>query len=98
MVAIEPNAGLASFEIEDRKGTLAFMAAGDWSVRNIVPLDADLRAFSSTQGKNRKIIFDLSNVTRLDTSGAWVFRRMAHDAGDARIEGVTADFKLLLDK
>jgi phospholipid/cholesterol/gamma-HCH transport system permease protein len=92
------NGAAASFEIDESGDAPVFRASGDWSVRNIAHLDNELREFSAAHEKGRAVVFDLSDVTRLDTAGAWVFRRMAHQAGDARIEGITETFQLLLQK
>lgn len=95
--AMEREEGAASFQISEQGGRTLFAASGDWSVRHISPLDEQLRDFATSHGQGG-VTFDLSGVTRLDTAGAWVFRRMAHDAGDARLEGLTDNYKLLLEK
>jgi len=95
--AMEDQEGAAaSFDISENGGRVVFAASGDWSVRHISALDAELRAFA-TEHEGKDITFDLSGVTRLDTAGAWLFRRMS-GAGEARLEGLTENYQLLLEK
>ncbi len=98
----ERNGGRASYTVDDSAGALRFLPAGDWSVRSILPIDKDLRAFAGRKPERPEAVFDLSGLTRLDTAGAWLIDRTsaAFEAQGVKVrfEGLTDGYKLLLDK
>lgn len=92
----------ASYKVETQGSVLRLRAEGDWSVASIIRLDDDLRKLTQAPGTAREAVFDLANVTRLDTSGAWVLDRtaMAFEAKGlkARYDGLRDEHRILLDK
>ena len=92
----------ASYKVETQDGILRLRAEGDWSIASIISLDDDLRKLTEAAGTASEAVFDLSKVTRLDTSGAWVLDRtaMAFEARGlkARYDGLRDEHRILLDK
>ena len=76
--------------------------SGDWSVRSILHIDDDLRRLSAEPPHARAATFDLSDLTRLDTAGAWLLGRTAAALGARGLavtfEGVSEGHRVLLDK
>lgn len=92
----------ASYKVETQGNVLRLRAEGDWSVSSIIGIDEDLRKLVETKASAREAVFDLTRVTRLDTSGAWVLDRTAvgleaHGL-KARYEGLRDEHRILLDK
>jgi len=85
---------------ESRDGLLRLRAGGAWDVANAKSLDAQLRPLSPT-GIN-SVSFDLSDVGRLDTVGAWLTYRTAKtfEAAGCRtaFEGVRPEHQAMLDQ
>lgn len=60
--------------VDQRDGVLCLSASGDWTLRTVQDLDVQMReieTFSVTA-----IEFDVSAITELDTSGAWLVERL----------------------
>jgi phospholipid/cholesterol/gamma-HCH transport system permease protein len=84
-----------------REGDAAIIkASGDWTVGSCTRLDQALRKFSPAQ--MRQVLFDLANVERLDTAGAWLAVRTLLEAKAAGIagsfRGVKSDHAVLLQR
>ena len=62
---------------------------GRWTADQAPAVERCVADLLSARGDERRIIFDLSQVERLDTLGAWVLDRTRHDLG---AEGHSADF------
>lgn len=76
-------------------------ASGRWDIAAAGSLDAALQAaLNGREGDSLRL--DLSDVTALDTSGAWVIRRarvrLAEAGGSLDLAGVPADFAPLLEE
>lgn len=76
-------------------------ASGRWDIAAAGSLDAALQAaLNGREGDSLRL--DLSDVTALDTSGAWVIRRarvrLAEAGGSLELAGVPADFAPLLEE
>jgi phospholipid/cholesterol/gamma-HCH transport system permease protein len=81
-------------ELETISGVTYFRGA--WTVENLAPLEASLRASRSTSGAR----FDASGVTELDTSGGWLllrFVRASRADSAAPIEGLSDTHAALLE-
>jgi hypothetical protein len=65
------------FELQDAK--LRFHATGDWSITYVSYVDGDLRRLPDEAGDAREAVIDLSELTRLDTAGAFVLDRLMHE-------------------
>ena len=62
---------------------------GRWTADQAPAVERCIADVAAGAGEERRIIFDLSNIERLDTLGAWVLDRTRHDLG---AEGHSADF------
>lgn len=73
---------------------------GPWLIRTTGDLDAQLRALDL--GAARRICIDMSGVTQLDTTGAWLIERLRITETDRRgtnpvvYEGRSEDFALIM--
>ncbi|MFL4975186.1 MAG: ABC transporter permease, partial [Microvirga sp.] len=63
--------------------------AGRWTADQAPAVERCVADLLAAIGDERRIIFDLSSVERLDTLGAWVLDRTRHDLGAS---GHSADF------
>ncbi len=92
----------AAFKFETLDGTLRLYAEGDWSIAFVSRIDEDLRRLTSATGAARAAVLDVTRLTRLDTSGAFVLHRMAsafEASGLApRYEGLQSQHRTLLEK
>lgn len=64
----------AFFDIEVDDGVLRLNAKGDWRARNLGSIDSPLRDFSD-DSVGRELVIDISNLERLDTTGAMMLQR-----------------------
>lgn len=92
----------AAYKLESQGETLRFLAMGDWSIAFVSRIDAALRALDGEVAGARRAVIDLTGVTGLDTSGAYVLDRTAA-AFAARglnpvFEGLQPEHRILLDK
>ena len=62
---------------------------GRWTADQAPAVERCVADLVAGAGDERRIIFDLSNLDRLDTLGAWVLDRTRHDLGG---KGYSADF------
>ena len=88
------------FELQDAK--LRFHATGDWSITYVSYVDGDLRRLPDEAGDAREAVIDLSELTRLDTAGAFVLDRLMHEFEakglSVRLEGLRPEHRILIDK
>ncbi|MBX3493106.1 MAG: MlaE family lipid ABC transporter permease subunit [Parvibaculum sp.] len=82
--------------------TLHIVAAGDWSIVHLDPVDRQLRALLAAPPSVRRAEIDLAAIDRFDTAGACV---LARTAALLRDKGLTVDLKnmseaqrILIDK
>ena len=74
----------------DRVGDeLRATLTGRWTADQAPAVERCVADLLAAVGDERRILFDLSEVERLDTLGAWVLDRTRHDLG---AEGHSADF------
>jgi len=90
----------ATIVASEDAGALILRAAGSWLVGNAAELDRRLAALDLPTG--RRVSFDLGDVERLDTAGAWLVLRTEH-ALSARgntvaLENVQPSFAPLLEQ
>ena len=92
----------ATYTFETQHDVLQFNAQGDWSIASISLIDADLRRLAKPAQGLREAVIDLSDVTRLDTSGAYVLDRTAayfkSHGLQPRFEGMRDEHRILIDK
>jgi phospholipid/cholesterol/gamma-HCH transport system permease protein len=60
----------------EEAGSLILRPQGNWLVGAAADLDRRLHAFDQTSG--RQVTFDLAEIERLDTTGAWLLLRTEH--------------------
>ena len=87
--AAKPSDGAAaSGEVRTRRedGRLVIVASGAWVNERAGALDRALRKIEARGA--RSIVFDLGELTQLDTAGAWLLTRTRHflSAGGATVE------------
>lgn len=93
----------AVFRLEAQGAILRLRAEGDWSTSQVAGIDMALRAVGTDpKGEARDVVFDLTGVTRLDTSGAFVLQRtsaaLKAQGLTTRYEGLQTAHRLMLDK
>lgn len=78
----------ASCTIKSANGGTVVVAGGAWIARTITPVDREMRQLAQ-KADTAELTIDLSGVSRMDTSGAWVVSRLASSwrkaGGSARI-------------
>jgi phospholipid/cholesterol/gamma-HCH transport system permease protein len=67
----------ATILASEEAGAVVLRAQGEWLVVTAAELDRRLRSLNIPQG--RRVTVDLSEVDRLDTSGAWLLLRTEHE-------------------
>lgn len=74
--------------------------SGDWTIPSATRLEAQIRAIDP--GKAKPTIIDFSEISRLDTLGAWLIlglRKLYEDAGSkVSIRGLSADNEAFLER
>ncbi|MCG8548385.1 MAG: STAS domain-containing protein, partial [Alphaproteobacteria bacterium] len=77
---------------------LVVRLGGDWTVREAADLDNQMRGLPLNGA--RHVLFDLSDVSALDTAGAWLVNRTSHDFRQESIgtelRGVAENFAPLM--
>jgi phospholipid/cholesterol/gamma-HCH transport system permease protein len=88
-----------NFRTEETGSGFMFLASGDWTVRQAAALDTALEELSAARARGAEVVFDLKNVTRLDTAGAWLIDRTAARFSSQgltpRFEGLRSEFQTL---
>ena len=74
-----PRSGPARIRVQPRGLDRVIFLDGAWTMRDLGEVDAEIRALAPVEGRT---VLDFSDVTRLDTAGAWVVDRFAR-----RVEG-----------
>lgn len=75
-------------DIETDGDDLRVKLAGRWTAASATAVEARAREIVD-QAQGGRVLLDLSQVSRLDTLGAWVLDRMRHELG---AKGLAADF------
>ncbi len=57
-------------------GQLSVSLGGPWLTRTVASVEPELRELEGETGA-KSLVIDLSSVTRMDTAGAWVIKRLA---------------------
>lgn len=90
----------ATIVASEESGALILRAEGSWLVANAAELDRRLEALNLPAG--RRVRFDLAEVERLDTAGAWLVLRTEHAltarGNTVALENVQPSFAPLLDQ
>ena len=85
-----------------RGGGLALCAAGSWTARFAGDLERLVGEAEKLQGSRPNIFIDVSQVSRLDTFGAWLIERLRRNLTDggaeAKIAGLSANYSSLVDE
>ena len=87
----------ASIRVHARDGDRVIFLHGPWTMRHLGDVDAEIRALQPVQGRT---VLDFSEVTALDTAGAWVvdrFARRIEGAGGASVINIAPKQATLLD-
>src|SRR4029077_1261024 len=84
----------------EESGALVFAAAGEWMVGTAGEIDRRLHAIQMPSGK--RVTLDLAGIDRLDTHGAWLVVRTAHDliarGNDVEMRALQPSFEPLIDQ
>ena len=75
---------IPEIDVVEDAGMLRLIARGDWSCTSIGKIDPTMREIEEISAKTVEI--DTSAVSRLDTSGAWLVRRLKEACEDRDIE------------
>ena len=82
----------AWLDYQVQAGTPVLRAGGEWNVRQLADLADQLEKFEF--GKYTYPVIDLSEITELDTSGAWFLKNIvdkSHRAGvETKMVGISA--------
>src|SRR5258707_11784644 len=85
-----------------RTNGLALCAAGSWTARFAPDLEQIVADAEKLVGSRPNIFIDVSQVSRLDTFGAWLIERLrrslTHGGVEAQIAGLSADYSTLVDE
>ena len=81
---------------------LALCAAGSWTARFAPALERLVSEAEHLGGTRPNIFIDVSQVSKLDTFGAWLIERLrrslTHGEVEARIAGLSAIYSSLVDE
>jgi len=81
---------------------LALRATGQWTVHHAPALERIVEDTERRNGGSGGIIIDVSQVSRLDTFGAWLIERLrrslTHGGVEPRIAGLSANYASLVDE
>lgn len=96
------NEGAASFIVDKSSAAFRLRVSGNWSLAYVQPLDGQLRELAGKRLDAPEIIFDLGDVSRLDTAGAWLLFRTANAFAEhdikVRYENVSAQSQAIYDQ
>src|ERR1700716_13029 len=85
-----------------RSNGLALCAAGSWTARFAPDLEQSGADAEKLAGSRPNIFIDVSQVSKLDTFGAWLIERLRRSLTqggvEARIAGLSADYSSLVDE
>jgi len=85
-----------------RGNGLALCAAGSWTAGFASQLEEIVADAEKLTGSRPNISIDVSQVSRLDTFGAWLIERLrrslTHGEVEAKIAGLSADYSSLVDE
>jgi phospholipid/cholesterol/gamma-HCH transport system permease protein len=83
-------------------GGLALCAGGPWTARFASELEQMVADAERLKGKAANVFIDVSQVSKLDTFGAWLIERLRRSLTqggiEARIAGLSADYSTLVDE
>src|SRR5271168_4616570 len=81
---------------------LALCAAGSWTARFAPILEQMVADAEKLTGSRPNIFIDVSQVSKLDTFGAWLIERLrrslTHGGIESKIAGLSADYSSLVDE
>jgi len=81
---------------------LALCAAGSWTARFAPDLEALVGEAEKLTGSRPNIFMDVSQVSKLDTFGAWLIERLRRSLTqggvEAKIAGLSANYSSLVDE
>src|SRR3954447_18091476 len=85
-----------------RGNGLALCAAGSWTARFAPMLEQIVGDAEKLTGTRPNIFIDVSQVSKLDTFGAWLIERLrrslTHGGVEAKIAGLSANYSSLVDE
>ncbi len=85
-----------------RGNGLALAAAGQWIARHAAVLEAIVADAEQLSGSRPNIFIDVSQVSRLDTFGAWLIERLRRSLSqggvEAQIAGLSANYSSLVNE
>jgi phospholipid/cholesterol/gamma-HCH transport system permease protein len=83
-------------------GGLALCAGGPWTARFAAELEQMVADAERLRGKAANVFIDVSQVSKLDTFGAWLIERLRRSLTqggiETRIAGLSADYSTLVDE
>ncbi|MDP3897398.1 MAG: ABC transporter permease, partial [Mesorhizobium sp.] len=98
--ASETDATIARIDVRDEDGGIAARLAGPWTTQTVAVADDQMRALDRRSDVHTLSI-DLGDVTRMDTAGAWLVKRLitAQEAAGASVtlSGASANMDILLN-
>lgn len=88
-----------SVQMEKQGDRLTIHMSGVWNTKSVGTVDSEMRGIEKNIG--RHVTIDLSNVTELDTAGAWLVERLARatgvDGDKPVFAGVNPQHRVLLE-
>src|SRR5579872_6837284 len=83
-------------------GGLALCAAGPWTARFASELEQMVADAERLKGKAANVFIDVSQISKLDTFGAWLIERLRRSLTqggiEAKIAGLSANYATLVDE
>ena len=94
--------GNPTLEQVDVGAGLALRAAGQWTVHHAPALEKIVEDTEKRNGGGANIVIDVSQVSSLDTFGAWLIERLrrslTHGEAEPRVAGLSENYASLVDE
>ncbi len=93
---------LPAFSSETQGSTIRFKLSGSWTIDASAALEGGASSMVAAAGAAQDAIFDLGQIERLDTAGAWLVdrsrRTLAGQGIAARVERLKPEHRILLEE
>ena len=91
-----------AFSSETNGPSIRFMLSGSWTIDASAALESGASSMVTQAGAARSAVFDLGQIERLDTAGAWLVdrsrRALAAQGIEARVERLRPEHRILIEE